>query len=168
MPDVTRAHPASERPFDRRHADGSERTAPSWESLTERLIREAQERGHFDDLPAHGQPLDLVDEGYAGEMATAHHMLRNAGVVPPWIETDKEIRAVRSRIEALIDRAATSSPGAARRLERELETLAHAHDDAVLRLDGLAPTPRQQRLRLDRDPLRSRLRAALRSGPKET
>jgi hypothetical protein len=31
------------------------------ESLVERQIREARERGDFDDLPGRGRPLDLSD-----------------------------------------------------------------------------------------------------------
>lgn len=34
---------------------------PRWESPVERQIREAQERGDFDDLPGAGKPLDLGD-----------------------------------------------------------------------------------------------------------
>jgi hypothetical protein len=34
---------------------------PRWESPVERAIREAQERGDFDDLPGAGKPLDLRD-----------------------------------------------------------------------------------------------------------
>lgn len=153
-------HPA-EHPLIRRDADGGERTAPSWESLTERLIREAQEQGRFDDLPGHGRPLELEDDTFAGEMAVAHHILRNAGVAPPWIEVDKEIRSLEARIEALLLRAERSSGAAARRLAHELETLCTAHDEAVRRLEGLAPTVRQQRPRLDREHLRHRLRSAL-------
>jgi hypothetical protein len=36
---------------------------PKWESPVERQIREAQERGDFDDLPGAGKPLDLSDSG---------------------------------------------------------------------------------------------------------
>ena len=36
---------------------------PYWESPVERQIREAQERGDFDDLPGAGKPLDLSDSG---------------------------------------------------------------------------------------------------------
>jgi hypothetical protein len=36
---------------------------PYWESAVERQIREAQERGDFDDLPGAGKPLDLSDSG---------------------------------------------------------------------------------------------------------
>jgi hypothetical protein len=34
---------------------------PRWESPVEKAIREAQERGEFDDLPGAGKPLDLGD-----------------------------------------------------------------------------------------------------------
>ena len=36
---------------------------PSWESPVEKQIREAQERGDFDNLPGAGKPLDLSDSG---------------------------------------------------------------------------------------------------------
>jgi hypothetical protein len=149
------------RPLIRRDAEGSGHTAPTWESLTERLIREAQEEGRFDELPGQGQPLRLEDDTLAGDLALAHHLLHNAGLAPAWIETDKEVRAARARIETLIARAARSRHSAGPRLERELETLMDEHDVAARRLEGLAPTPRQQRARLERVALRARLRAAL-------
>ena len=34
---------------------------PRWETPVERAIREAQERGEFDDLPGAGRPLSLGD-----------------------------------------------------------------------------------------------------------
>ncbi len=36
---------------------------PYWESAVEKQIREAQERGEFDNLPGAGKPLDLSDSG---------------------------------------------------------------------------------------------------------
>lgn len=158
---MERPRQPAERPLIRRDADGGERTAPTWESLIERLIREAQEAGHFDGLPGHGRPLELADDSLAGEMAMAHHILGNAGVVPPWIEADKEIRDLRTSIDGLIARAGRSPASARARSERELDGLAEAHDAAVARLDGLAPTSRQQRSRLDRERTRRWLREAL-------
>lgn len=149
------------RPLVHRDAEGRQRPAATWESLTERLIREAQDAGRFDDLPGHGRPLHLEDDHYAGDMALAHHVLRGAGAVPPWIEADKEVRRLQVQIERLLQRARSSSPRTARRLPHELEQLADRHEDAVRRLEGLAPTPRQQRPRLDRESLRGRLAAAL-------
>jgi hypothetical protein len=157
----------AERPLIRRDADGRARTAPDWETLTERLIREAQEAGAFDDLPHRGRPIPLADDALAGEMALAHHILRNAGAAPPWIETDKEVRRLRASIEATLERAAKATAAAQPRLQRELDALADAHDAAVLRLEGSAPTPRQQRRRLDRDVLHARLRRASSSGSRD-
>jgi hypothetical protein len=94
-------------------------------------------------------------------MALANLVLRNAGAAPPWIETDKEVRASRAAIEALIDRAARAPAGPASRFERELEELADAHDAAAARLESQAPTARQQRSRLDRGAFRARLATAL-------
>ena len=96
MPDVEqrqqRGPRSGERPLIRRDAEGSERTAPDWETVVERLIREGQEAGEFADLPGHGRRLDLTDDSAAGDMAMAYRILRNAGVAPPWIEADKEVR----------------------------------------------------------------------------
>ena len=36
---------------------------PYWESPVDKQIREAQERGEFDNLPGAGKPLDLSDSG---------------------------------------------------------------------------------------------------------
>lgn len=153
----------AKRPLLRRDAEGRARTAPDWETLSERLIREAQEAGAFDDLPHHGRPIPLPDDALAGEMALAYHLLRNAGAAPPWIETDKEVRRLRARIETTLEHAARATDAARPRLQRELDALADAHDAAVLRLEGSAPTPRQQRRRLDREALHARLRQALAS-----
>jgi deazaflavin-dependent oxidoreductase (nitroreductase family) len=161
MAAMERARYPMDHPLVRRDADGNERTSPSWETLTERLIREAQERGEFDDLPARGRRLHLEDDSLAGESALAHHVLRNAGMAPPWIEADKEVREARDRIEVLIKRAGRAPASAAGRLHRELEALSDAHDESVRRLDGLAPTSRQQRARLERATLHRRLEAAL-------
>jgi hypothetical protein len=160
---MTRPRQPAERPLIRRDAEGRPRTAPDWETLSERLIREAQEAGAFDDLPHHGRPIPLADDALAGEMALANHLLHNAGAAPPWIETDKEVRRLRASIEATLERAARATTAAHPRLRRELDALADAHDAAVLCLEGSAPTPRQQRRRLDRTALQARLRHALSS-----
>ena len=108
----------------RKDAEGGFRVGPTWESVTERLIREAQERGDFDDLPGHGKPIRIDDDPYAGEMALAWHVLRNAGAAPPWIEADKEVRRLRDNLTRRL-RAASAAPRAAHpRLRRELSDLA--------------------------------------------
>jgi len=78
---VTSPRRGSDHWFIHRDADGRPRLAPDRETLTERLIREAQEAGRFDDLPGHGRPLVLDDDTHAGEMALANLVLRNAGAL---------------------------------------------------------------------------------------
>lgn len=65
---------------------------PNWESWIDQQIREAQERGEFEDLPGKGQPLDLAPNPYAQDRELAFKVLKDAGYAPEWIELDKAIR----------------------------------------------------------------------------
>lgn len=131
-------------PVLRRDADGAPTVASGWEPLVERLIREAQERGSFDDLPHRGRPLVVHDDPFAGEMALAWHVLRNADAVPPWIAADREVRRHRAAIGALLGRVGAGTPASATLLGR-LDTLAADHDAAVARLNAAAPADRLHR-----------------------
>jgi len=68
-----------------------------WESWVDQQIREAQERGEFDNLPGTGKPLDLAPNPYAQEQELAFKVLKDAGYAPEWIELDK---AIRHRLES--------------------------------------------------------------------
>ena len=120
---------------------------PDWETLIERQIREAQAEGKFEDLPHQGEPLPNDDNPYAGEWALAFHVLRNAGVAPPWIEADKEVRELLGKRDAIIARAAAAapSPTGRRRDRAALEELVIRIDAAIARLNAEAPTDRQHR-----------------------
>ncbi len=134
----------------RKDPEGNPQFGPSWESLSERLIREAMERGEFDNLPYQGQRLPLEDETYAGEDALGYHVLKNAGVAPPWIEADKEARRQLEARDRLLDRAGAAQTQMARdRLRREMKATVAAANDAIDRLNSEAPTPAQHRRRLD-------------------
>ena len=122
----------------------------AWESLVERQIREAMEAGAFDDLPHHGVPLPLEDDSASGDRAIAHRMLRDAGMAPPWIETDKEVRGLLARRDLLLERAQRASTVARPGLRREFLGILDAADRAITRLNGEAPTDRQHRRPLDR------------------
>jgi DnaJ family protein C protein 28 len=66
----------------------------NWESLIDKKIREAMERGEFDNLSGKGEPIDLSENPYEDpDWRTAHRMLRNAGFAPSWIEERKDIDA---------------------------------------------------------------------------
>ena len=133
----------------RRDAEGHRQTAHSWESLVERQIREAMEAGSFNELPYRGERLPLEDDTAAGEWAMAHRMLRNAGMAPPWIESDKEARRVLAAIAALMERAPRTSSLSRARERKTLARLVDEANRAIARVNAEAPTPAQHRRPID-------------------
>ena len=72
----------------------------SWfELIADRKIRDAMEEGRFDDLPGKGKPLNLdVDLSVPPEQRMAMRLMREANLLPDWIQLDKEIRQRQERI----------------------------------------------------------------------
>ena len=135
------------------------------ETLVERQIREAMEAGAFDDLPHQGARLPLEDDSAAGAWALAHRMLKNAGAAPPWIESDKEVRAQLARRDAVLARAPRVGPLGRDRVRADFGELIAAANRAIDRVNAEAPTDRQHRRRLDPEAELARLEAA--SGDEE-
>jgi hypothetical protein len=98
----------------------NERRVPieSWGGYVERTIREAQERGEFDNLPGAGKPLDLEENPFAGEWQSAFRIAKNAGAVPLWVELDREIRAGEAALTAMVERTARYLAAEVARLSR--------------------------------------------------
>jgi hypothetical protein len=68
-----------------------------WESVVDRQIREAQERGEFDNLPGAGKPIEGIDQPY-DENWWVKGLLRRENMPAP--------AALRKEIEGLADRVA--------------------------------------------------------------
>jgi len=115
------------------------------ETYIERMIREAQERGDFDDLPHHGRPLPRPAGSGAGDWELAFTMLRNAGMAPPWIEADKECRRIRALRDGLLERARHASTASHGWYRKRLGELVAAHQRATEALNASAPTGRLHR-----------------------
>jgi DnaJ homolog subfamily C member 28 len=118
------------------------------ETLLDRQIREAVEEGRFDNLPHQGKPLPNDENPYAAEWGLAFHVLKNAGFAPPWIEADKEVRALLGRRDALLARAATGpapSEITRRRDRSALEQLVAEANAWIARVNAEAPSTRQHR-----------------------
>ena len=63
-----------------------------FEFIAEQRIAEAIARGELDDLPGAGRPLDLDDDALIPEeLRLAYRILKNAGYVPPEVETLNEM-----------------------------------------------------------------------------
>lgn len=140
---------SGEEPADARHGvDPQRQLGSSQETLLDRQIREAVEEGRFDNLPYQGKPLPNDENPYAAEWGLAFHVLRNAGFAPPWVEADKEVRALLARRDAMLARA-TEGPAPSeltRRRDRvTLETLVAEINASIARVNSEAPSPRQHR-----------------------
>ena len=76
----------------------------SFDETIETLIKEAQARGEFDNLPGKGKPLDLTEYFNTPEdVRVAQAMLKNAGMVPVEIELLQEIAALKELLAITSD-----------------------------------------------------------------
>ena len=75
-----------------------------FDKIAEERIREAIERGEFDDLPGKGKPLALEDDSHlAPDLRLAYKILKNADCLPPELELRKEIRTTEALLAGIQD-----------------------------------------------------------------
>lgn len=74
---------------------------PGFEGLVEQRIKQAQEKGEFDNLEGNNKPLKFTDNNVPEELRLAHKILKNAGFAPPEVELKKKIK----NTEDLLDNA---------------------------------------------------------------
>jgi len=75
-----------------------------FDKIAEERIREAIERGEFDDLPGKGEPLDLEDDSHLpADLRLAYKILKNADCLPPELELRKEIRTTEDLLAGVQD-----------------------------------------------------------------
>ncbi|MGH7896445.1 MAG: DnaJ family domain-containing protein [Candidatus Binatia bacterium] len=73
-------------------------------SIAEAKIREAMQRGDFDDLPSKGRPLRLDDlSRVPEELRAGYLLLKNAGVLPEEMQLRKETVTLQALIDACRD-----------------------------------------------------------------
>jgi hypothetical protein len=72
--------------------------------IAEQRIREAIERGEFDDLLFHGKPIRLDDlAGVPEQLRMGYKILKNAGVLPEEMQLKKEIVSLKNLLDACYD-----------------------------------------------------------------
>ena len=72
--------------------------------LAEERIRDAIQRGEFDNLPGHGKPLNLEDDRHIpDDLRLAYKVLKNADCLPPELELKKEIRKAEELLSSMKD-----------------------------------------------------------------
>lgn len=68
--------------------------------IAEERIKEAIERGDFDELQYKGKPLELKEDPFVPEeLRVAYRMLKNAGFLPKEVELRKEIAEIEKYLD---------------------------------------------------------------------
>ena len=99
-----------------------------FDAIAEKKIAEAIARGELNDLPGEGKPLELDDDANVPEdLRVAYRILRNAGFVPPEVESLREV----GDLERLVAAQDGQSPEKAKLLRKIalLRTAAEARVD---------------------------------------
>lgn len=77
---------------------------PGYEKIVEQRIKEAMEKGEFDDLPGKGKPLPLEDDSHVPEdLRLAYKVLKNADCLPPELLEKKEILQMEDMLAKIPD-----------------------------------------------------------------
>ncbi len=72
--------------------------------IAEKRIKKAIQQGQFDNLPGKGKPLVFEDDSMIPEdLRMAYKILKNAGFLPPELQTEKEIKQAVDLLESLED-----------------------------------------------------------------
>ena len=72
--------------------------------IAEQRIREAMERGEFDNLPSQGKPLKLDDlVGVPEPLRMGYKILKNAGVLPEEMQLKKALVSLKTLLDACYD-----------------------------------------------------------------
>lgn len=76
----------------------------AFQKIVEDKIREAFERGDFDDLEGMGEPLAKEESiRIAPELRLAYKIMKNADLLPPEIQTLKEIERIEKLLAGIDD-----------------------------------------------------------------
>jgi hypothetical protein len=75
-----------------------------FDKIADKRIREAMDRGEFEDLPGKGRPLNLEDDSHIPpDLRLAHKILKNADCLPPEVELRNEIRTTEALLAGVKD-----------------------------------------------------------------
>lgn len=101
-------------------------------TLAEENIRQAAERGEFDNLPGAGKPLQLDDDrNVPPELRVGYRILKNSGFLPPEIQLQRELRSAEDLLAASLPDSVEHSR-AQRRLDMLRLRLAESRHGAAL------------------------------------
>ena len=89
-----------------RHEDDFRRKQiKDWDEWIEDEIQKAQQRGEMDNLPLQGKPIEIYRTDVNPEYDLAFSRLKNAGIMPAWMELEREIRQLTEELASFLDRS---------------------------------------------------------------
>lgn len=90
----------------RRDKDFQRTEIDDWDEWIEEQIQEMQAQGAFDDLPDAGKPIHIHRTDVNPEYDLAFSRLKNAGVMPAWMELDREVSTMSRELNEFLERSA--------------------------------------------------------------
>jgi hypothetical protein len=76
----------------------------SFDRIVEALVKEAMERGEFDNLPGKGKPIDLTEYFETPEeVRMVYSLLKNADMTSREVDLLKEIAELKQILAAVLD-----------------------------------------------------------------
>ncbi len=76
----------------------------AFQKIVEKKIREAQQKGEFENLPGCGEPMTLEDDSHIPEeLRLTYKILKNANCLPPELQLRKEIRQMEDMLDQIPD-----------------------------------------------------------------
>lgn len=75
----------------------------SWDEFVHEELAESMARGDFDDLPHAGKPIKIWQTDVNPEYDLAFSRLKNAGVMPVWMELDKDVGQREAELRRRLD-----------------------------------------------------------------
>ena len=76
----------------------------SFDRIVEAIIKEAMERGEFDNLPGKGKPIDLTEYFETPEeVRMANSVLKNAGMTSREVDLLKKIAELKQILAGILD-----------------------------------------------------------------
>jgi hypothetical protein len=108
-----------------RHEDDFRRKAiDDWDDWVDEEIRKAQARGEFSNLPGQGKPIEIYRTDVNPEYDLAFSRLKNAGVMPAWMELDRDVGRLKAELDAFLERSLTYLADQRALLARRLDATA--------------------------------------------
>lgn len=77
-----------------------------WDEWVRDQLNEANARGEFDNLPDRGKPIKIYRTDINPEYDLAFSRLKNAGVMPAWMELDRDVSRMRAEMDAFLSASA--------------------------------------------------------------